>query len=236
VGTIGEVLVARRTFDIALALAVCLAVWVAPAGADTPSRQATDPSANSPAGAVYSIPLDSSRQDAEPHFHSHGGSGGPGTAGGGPTGGSGGGATSGGTAGGGTTGGGTTGGGTTVHATGGRAAAGGGATGGGSRGGARAGGRGGRGGARAGTTNDPVLVPGGEPGSLVHSENGFGSSSQVPGLNASSSAGLAAVQSNGSGAPLLAIVLAAVVLAAGAYLGTRGRRPRRGRPGPPSSS
>jgi hypothetical protein len=225
------VVLARRIIDIALALAVCLAVWVAPAGADTPPRQATDPSANSPAGAVYSIPLDSSRQDAEPHFHSHGGSGGAGTAGGGPTGGPGAGTTGGGATGGGTTGGGATGGGSAVHATGGRPAADG-----GSRAGGRTGGGGERGGTRAGTTKDSVLVPGGEPGSLVHSENGFGSSSKVPGLNASSSAGLAAVQSNGSGAPVLAIVLGAVVLAAGAYLGTRGRRPRRGGPHPPSSS
>jgi hypothetical protein len=69
-----------------------------------------------------------------------------------------------------------------------------------------------------------VLVPGGQRGSLVASSNGFGSSPEVPGLNAASSGGFAAVQGNESDAPLLAIVLAVVVLGAGAYLGTRGRR------------
>ena len=51
--------------------------------------QATDPSAGSPAGVVYSIPLDSARQDASPH--GHGGSGAGGSGGGGGIGGGGGG-------------------------------------------------------------------------------------------------------------------------------------------------
>lgn len=64
-----------------------------------------------------------------------------------------------------------------------------------------------------------MLVPGGQPGSLIHSENGFGSSSEVPGLNAKASAGFAAVQGNGSSAPPAAILLAIVVLAIGVVAG-----------------
>jgi hypothetical protein len=54
---------------------------------------------------------------------------------------------------------------------------------------------------------------------LIHSENGFGSSSEVPGLNAKASAGFAAVQGNGSSAPPAAILLAIVVLAIGVVAG-----------------
>jgi hypothetical protein len=64
-----------------------------------------------------------------------------------------------------------------------------------------------------------MLVPGGQPGSLIHSENGFGSSSEVPGLNVKASAGLAAVQGDGSSAPSAAILLAVVVLGIGAVAG-----------------
>ncbi len=75
-----------------------------------------------------------------------------------------------------------------------------------------------------------MLVPGGEPGSLVHSANGFGSSSIIPGLDGSSSPGLAAVQGNASNAPLLAGVLAVVLLTVGGYLGAFawGRNPGQG--------
>jgi hypothetical protein len=56
----------------------------------------------------------------------------------------------------------------------------------------------------------------------VHSDNGFGSSSLVPGLNAPASAGLAAASGgNGSSAPVLAILLAAIVLIIGVFLGVR---------------
>jgi len=81
----------------------------------------------------------------------------------------------------------------------------------------------------------PVLVPGGQPGSLVHSANGFGSSASVPGLNTPASAGLAAVQGGSGSAPLLAIALAAVVMAIGAYAGLRARRAPTGQT-PPSTS
>jgi hypothetical protein len=158
---------------------------------------------------VYSIPLDSARQDASPHVHAvavgggsnsdgSGGSAGGGSAGsGGPAGGAG-------------------------STAGGAGSAGGGAGGGGNAG-------------SKATGTVPVLVPGGQPGSLVHSSNGFGSSSSVPGLNSTPSAGLGAVQSDASSAPTLAILLALVVLAIGAYAGTRARRAPRGTP-PASTS
>ena len=179
--------------------------------------QATDPSASSPAGVVYSIPLDSARQDASPHGHggSGGSSGGGGGIGGGGSGGSGGGTTGGGTSGGGTAGGGTAGGGTT-----------GGSSGGGSAGGSGSGAAGSS--SLYAARGAPVLVPGGQPGSLVNSANGFGSSSKVPSLNAPAAAGLGAVQSNASSAPLLAVLLAALVLVLGGYIGVRSwRAPRR---------
>jgi hypothetical protein len=69
-----------------------------------------------------------------------------------------------------------------------------------------------------------MLVPGGEPGSLVHSGNGFGSSSQIPGLTSTPSAGLASVQGDAGSAPALAIMLAIIVMAVGAYAGVRARR------------
>jgi hypothetical protein len=70
----------------------------------------------------------------------------------------------------------------------------------------------------------PVLVPGGQPGSLVHSSNGFGSSAKVPGNSSPASAGLGSVQNNASSAPLLAFLLAAVVLTLGGYVGLRAWR------------
>jgi hypothetical protein len=152
---------------------------------------------------VYSIPLDSARQDAAPH-HLVTATGGGGSGSGGQSGGTGGG----GSAGGGSAGGGSAGSGQTGSA--GRAA-----------GSASDAGTG-----VAGTV--PVLIPGGQPGSLVHSSNGFGSSSSVPGLNAPASGGLGAVQSDASSAPLLAILLALVVIAIGVYAGTRARRPAGG--------
>lgn len=72
-----------------------------------------------------------------------------------------------------------------------------------------------------------MLVPGGQPGSLVHSGNGFGSSAAVPSVHNASS-GLGAVQSNASSAPLLALLLVLVVLTLGASIGFRAwRAPRR---------
>jgi hypothetical protein len=187
--------------------------------------QATDPSAGTPAGVVYSIPLDSARQDASPHGHNGSGAGG----GGGSSSGSGGG---GGIVGGGGSGG-SSGGGT--GATGGGGSAGGGSAGGGSASGGSAGSGSGSGaGGSAGSSSvklakvAPVLIPGGQPGSLVNSANGFGSSPGIPSLNAPAAAGLGSVQSNASSAPVLAILLAALVLVLGGYIGIRSwRGPRR---------
>jgi hypothetical protein len=187
---------------------------------------------------VYSIPLDSARQDAAPHPAAvavTGGGGSSGSGGGGSS------ATGGGSS---ATGGGgssaTGGGGSSAAGGGGSSAAGGGSAGGagssGSRGASGGGAnqrsltssrpvRGARGISRV-TTGLPILVPGGQPGSLIHSADGFGASPQVPGLNAPASAGLASVQGGAGSAPLLAILLAAVVMGIGAYAGLRaGRAP-----------
>jgi hypothetical protein len=184
-----------------MALSAVLAWTATAAAAGPPAVKATDPHANSPAGVIYSIPLDNARQDAAPHSHAVVPPGGGGGTGSGGTGGGGG------TAGGGGTGGPSTGGGggsaaTTKPSGGGHA-------------------------------SPAVLVPGGEPGSLIHSANGFGSSSAVPGLNAPASAGFRSVQANASDAPVLAIVLALVVIALGALVGLRAVRsapPRAPRP------
>ncbi len=218
--------VERRLVGILVAAALSTVFLTAPVRAGTAAVQATDPSANSPAGTVYSIPLDSARQDAAPHGHggsgSHSGSGGSGggSAGGGSAGGGGGsagGGSAGGTGASGTTGAtGTSGAGGTSNATAGRSSA--------THGNGHAG------------RSAPVLVPGGQPGSLVHSSNGFGSSSQVPSLDRSPTAGLGSLQSNASSAPVLAIILALVVLGVGGYVGGRAWRSSGGRgPTPPAA-
>jgi hypothetical protein len=196
----------RRVVDIFPVLAFSLVLGVAPAWASGKS-QVTDPNANSPAGVVYSIPLDSARQDASPH---HGGTGVGGGGGGSGHGQSGvGGASGSGGSGSGGSGSGGSGSGSSAGGSGGQGSAG--------QGNAR-GGRDGQG---------AVLVTGGQPGSLIHSSNGFGSSSSIPGLNAPTSAGLSAVQGNGDSAPPLAIMLAIVVMAIGVYAGVRTRRASR---------
>jgi hypothetical protein len=57
--------------------------------------------------------------------------------------------------------------------------------------------------------------------------NGFASSTHVPGLNGSSSPGVEAQDTGGSSAPLMAIILAVVVLTAGGFIGARAMRRRR---------
>jgi hypothetical protein len=72
---------------------------------------------------------------------------------------------------------------------------------------------------------------------LIHSSNGFGSSSSVPSLNGPPSAGFGAIQSNASSAPPLAIFLAIIVLVIGALIGVRAwHQPRRHGLPPPSES
>jgi phosphate transport system substrate-binding protein len=114
---------------------------------------------------------------------------------------------------------------------------GGGAAGGsGSSGGSSSGGSGGSGGSgssggsgTSGTSRASASAT--DPGSYVHSENGFGSSSQVPGLGRSAPevrAATPAVLSDGGGsAPTGSIVLIGVVLLVGVYAGIfAGRRAR----------
>lgn len=176
-------LVVWRVGGISVVVAALLGFVIA-CGAFAKGRagQSSDPGANTPAGVIYSIPLDSARTDAAPHGHSAvsliGTGGGGGSSSGGGTG--------------------SAGGGSAVVATPSSARA-----------------------ASGRTTK--VLVPGGEPGSLVHSANGFGSSSQVPGLAQPSPAGLGAVQSNGGSAPTLAYALAGITLLAGLGIGSRSR-------------
>jgi hypothetical protein len=209
--------VTRRIVDIALFVALIAVVDAVPSYAEAASTQATDPTANSPAGAVYAIPLDSARQDAAPHGtsrHSSNGSAGQGGASGGPGGGGSGSASG-------------------SAATGSSGYA-------GSKLAATAANAGSgsshaEGQSTAAAKTAPILVPGGQPGSLVHSTNGFGSSSTVPGLHGGSSPGLGAVQGNASDAPLLAGVLTLILLSVGGYLGARAWRRTPG-PGPEASS
>jgi hypothetical protein len=212
--------VARRILGIAAILAAFLVVGVAAAGASTPPPQVTDPSATSPAGTIYAIPVESARQDAEPHRRPA--ASGTGTASStapvaqgsaDTTTQSAGTAASAGSSG-------SAAGSSTTRTTTGASAA----HGHGKHGAAAVSSSSSGGGSSGPSSGSQVLVPGGQPGSLVASSNGFGSSPQVPGLNAASSTSLGAIQQGGSDAPLLAIVLAIVVLGAGAYLGTRGRR------------
>jgi hypothetical protein len=198
----------RRIAHIAAVSAACIAVGAVSADARSPRTQVTDPSADSPAGVIYSIPLDSARQDASPHHSSSSGKSAGTSAGGGSGGGSGPGA-------GGSSGAGPSGG---SGSTGGSGAA--------SAGSSTSGASSGSGGAAAATQSkagrgSKNLVPGGQPGSLIHSANGFGSSSQVPGAGAPLPPGLAAADTNDSSGPPLAVVLALVVLALGVYAGAR---------------
>lgn len=211
----------RRIAQIAIFAALLVAVSAMAADARSRPSQVTDPSADSPAGVIYSIPLDSARQDAAPH-HTSSHSGGSGSAGGGagpggpagPT--SGGGAPSGGGADSGTGTGSGSSAGTAGSAGSGRGhlhpAASTGAAG---------------GGASSANGNPQDLVPGGQPGSLVHSANGFGSSSEVPGAGAPLPPGLANAAAGTSSGPPIAVILALVVLGLGVYAGGRAWRPWR---------
>lgn len=195
---------ARRSGGILVAVVVLLVAGPIPALAKGPPPIYSDPQANSPAGTIYAIPLDSARQDAAPHGHAGSGAAGAGHAR----------SAAGGVAGYGTSGGGGSGSGGVGGGTGGGAGATGAAPGnasGSSTGSNRA-------------ATPATLIPGGQPGSLVHSSNGFGSSSAVPGLNAPASAGYKAIAGSPSDAPVLAIVLSFVVILLGAFTGSRAWR------------
>jgi hypothetical protein len=186
--------------------ALALTIGVQPAMAGVQVVQRTDPSAESPAGVIYQIPLDSARRDAAPVLptgrrdggtgHSATSTGGPGAgAGGSGAGGAGGSGDSTGAGGAGQGGSGPAGssGGASAHGagTGLRASAGSEAAGG-----------------NGGTAQDP---------SSIHSENGFGSSSQVPGVSEAAlrtGAGVASAQTAGSIMPtylLIALVATAAI-------------------------
>jgi hypothetical protein len=202
--------------------AFALLIGAQTAMAEAQAAQRTDPKAESPAGVIYQIPLDSARRDAAPVLPTgkrddgagapaSGGSGGPGSgsAGGPGNGGAGNGS--------------------------GNQAGGAGANGSGSAG-SSSGGTGGHGGGGA-TLSASAAEGGGTPQnpSSIHSENGFGSSSQVPGLSPAAlrtGAGVAAAQTAGSTIPTyLLIVLIALAAVGMGMLATRGSRGRgKGRP------
>lgn len=208
--------------------ALTLTFAVQTAMAEAQAAQRTDPKAESPAGVIYQIPLDSARRDAAPVLppgkrdHFAGAAGGSGNGASGPGGGS-----SGGQAG--------------------SSGAGSGGSAGGNGAGGSAGGSSGGTGRSSGSTSGhggPTLSAsaaegGGTPHnpSSIHSENGFGSASQVPGVSAAAlrtGAGVAATQAAGSTIPTyLLIVLIALAAIGMGMLATRHSR-RRGGGQPPT--
>jgi hypothetical protein len=159
-------------------------------GADNAVVQRTDPKANSPAGVIYQIPLDSARRDAAPVLPVGSHPGGGDSAGGSSSTGGGSGSS------------GTGSGSSSSGAVGGKSASADPPEGG-------------------GTASNP---------SSIHSENGFGSSSQVPGVSRAAlvtGAGVPATRTPGSALPtyLLLGLVAAAAIAAGVFAtGARRRR------------
>jgi hypothetical protein len=193
------------------ALALTIGAQTAVA-AEAQSVQRTDPKAESPAGVIYQIPLDSARRDAAPVLPSgrrDGGVGGPGAGGAGGSGSGSGGQTG--------------------------SSGGGGATGSGGASGSP-GGSGGHGGASGAALSASAAEGGGTPQdpSSIHSENGFGSSSQVPGVSRAAlrtGAGVAATQAAGSTLPtyLLLILIALAAIGIGVFAARRHRHSDGGR-------
>ncbi len=163
-----------RRLTLIISPLVFLLIFGGPASAHKIRTQGTDPTANSPAGVVYSIPLDTARNNAAPHTRPSGSNG----AIGGSNDGSGGGTGSG------------------------------------------SGGPSGAGSAGSGSgKGSSLLVSGGQPGSLIHSNNGYGSSSLIPGVTGPLPAGFRSIDGPGSSAPTLAILISVLVLALGALAG-----------------
>jgi hypothetical protein len=192
--------------------------------AEAPAVERTDPSSESPAGVIYQIPLDSARRDAAPVLptgrrDSTRGASGNGAGAGGPGSGSGGSSGSSGGAGAGGPGSGSGG----SSGSSGGAGAGGNPSGGAGAHGARssAASATASAGADGGTPQDP---------SSIHSENGFGSASQVPGVSQAAlrtGAGVAATQAAASVMPTyLLIALIAVAAIVMGLLATRHSRRR----------
>jgi hypothetical protein len=205
-----------------------MTIGVQTAMAEAQAVQRTDPKAESPAGVIYQIPLDSARRDAAPVLPTGKRDDGAGSAGGG-AGGSGGG--SGGQAGSPGAGGG----GGSVGSGGGSVSSGGSSVGSGGAGGS-SGGMGGRGGGNSAVLSASASASegGGTPQdpSSIHSENGFGSSSQVPGVSQAAlrtGAGVAAAQAAGSTLPIYLLILLIALAAIGmGILATRDSRRRSG--------
>ncbi len=200
--------------------ALALTIGVQTAAAEAQMVQRTDPKAESPAGVIYQIPLDSARRDAAPVLPSgrrDGGVGGPGAGG---AGGSGGG--SGGQAGSSGSGGSASGGGRGASGSGGASAP--------PPGGSGHGG--GNGAALSASAADGGGTP--QDPSSIHSENGFGSSSQVPGVSQAAlrtGAGVAATRAAGSTLPtyLLLILIALAAIGIGVFAARRHRHSDGGR-------
>ncbi len=201
--------------------ALALTIGAQTAMAEAQTNQRTDPQAESPAGVIYQIPLDSARRNAAPVLPSGrrdgGGSSGPGTGGG--AGGSGGGASGSGGGAGGQAG--------PSGASGGGSASGGGA-------GGSSGSTGGHGATNSAAQSAAASAGGGTPQdpSSIHSENGFGSSSQVPGISPAAlrtGAGVPATQTAGSTLPTYLLIALVVLAAVGmGVLATRSPRRRGG--------
>ena len=180
---------------IGAALAACaLVLGVQGAAAESHAViQRTDPSASSPAGVIYQIPLDSARRDAAPVL---------------PVG-------------------------SRKNGSGGGGAGGGTGSGGGSNppDGGGGSGRGASASEGGGTAGNP---------SSIHSENGFGSSSQVPGVSRGAlqtGAGVASAHTAGSTAPtyLLLVLIAVAAVAAGVLATGLKRRSEAGAGGRPTA-
>ena len=190
---------------------LALTIGAQAAMAEAQAVERTDPQAESPAGVIYQIPLDSARRDAAPVLPTgrrDGAQGATGNGAGGSGNGSGGGAGSSSSGG---SGGASSSGGTSAH-------------------GAGAGLSASSAAPDAGTPQDP---------SSIHSENGFGSSSQVPGVSQAAlrtGAGVAATQAAGSTLPTyLLIALIAVAAIGMGLLATRHPHRHDGEP-PPTGS
>jgi hypothetical protein len=196
--------------------AFALTVGVQIAVAEPQVTQRTDPTAESPAGVIYQIPLDSARRDAAPVLPTgrrddSSGSAAAGSGGGG-SGGSGGGGSGGGSGGAGGSGAGSS------------------SPGGGAGGSSQSAGA--HGGTGATLSASSASEGGGTPQnpSSIHSENGFGSASQVPGVSQAAlrtGAGVAATRLAGSTMPTYLLIVLIVVAAIGMGL-LATRRSRRG--------
>jgi hypothetical protein len=169
--------------------ALALAIGAQTAMAEAQTAQRTDPKAESPAGVIYQIPLDSARRDAAPVLRSgrrRDGAGSSGSGTGGPGGGS---------------------------------------------------GQGGDSSGSGGSADAATAQGGGTPQnpSSIHSENGFGSASQVPGVSQAAlrtGAGVPAAHAAGSTAPTYALIalIAAAAIGMGVFSTRRSRRREDGYP------